>query len=126
MFDRPAAPELLAAVEAHLREEVGPKLSGADAFYLKVAANVLAIVRRELEQGPAAEAAEAERLRALTGEDADLEALNRALVEAIESGAIDTGDAALLRHLRATAMDKLAVDNPRYASYLRALDRDGD
>ncbi len=126
MFDRPAAPELLAAVESHLRQEVGPELSGADAFYLKVAANVVAIVRRELEQGPQADAAEHESLRALTGEDGDLERLNRALAHAIDAGEIDTDDPALLRHLRATAMVKLAVDNPRYASYLRALDGDTD
>jgi len=126
MFDRPEAPALLAAVETHLREEVGPKLAGADAFYLKVAANVVGLVRRELEQGASADAAEHESLRRLTGTDGDLEMLNRALAEAIDSGAIDADDPALLRHLRATAMAKLSVDNPRYASYLRALARDAD
>lgn len=122
MFDRPAAPDLIAAVEAHLREEVGPRLDGADAFYLKVAANLLAAVRRELEQGPAADEAEAGRLRALTGGEGTLDDLNRALCAAIRDGGIAADDPALLRHLRATAMAKLAVDNPRYATYRRAVE----
>lgn len=49
---RPTARELLAAVRDHLTEDVMPATSGRLAFHARVAANVLAIVERELAQPP--------------------------------------------------------------------------
>jgi aminoglycoside phosphotransferase (APT) family kinase protein len=49
---RPAASELLAAVREFLTDQVRPATSGQLAFHARVAANVLAIVMRELELGP--------------------------------------------------------------------------
>jgi len=49
---RPTASELLDAVAGFLTDEVMPATAGQLAFHARVAANVLAIVARELELGP--------------------------------------------------------------------------
>ncbi|HEX7993772.1 MAG TPA: DUF6285 domain-containing protein, partial [Streptosporangiaceae bacterium] len=49
---RPTASELLDAVRSYLTDQVMPATSGQVAFHARVAANVLAIVARELELGP--------------------------------------------------------------------------
>jgi aminoglycoside phosphotransferase (APT) family kinase protein len=51
-YGRPTAVELLEAVREYLLGSVMPGTSGQLAFHARVAANVLAIVGRELEQGP--------------------------------------------------------------------------
>ena len=51
MQDRPDARELLDAVRAFLEEQVVPALDGTRQFHARVAANVLAIVGRELATG---------------------------------------------------------------------------
>jgi aminoglycoside phosphotransferase (APT) family kinase protein len=53
-YGRPTASELLEAVREYLLGSVLPATSGQVAFHARVAANVLAIVARELELGPAA------------------------------------------------------------------------
>ena len=50
-FGRPTASELLDAVREFLTDQVMPATSGQLAFHARVAANVLAIVARELELG---------------------------------------------------------------------------
>jgi len=52
-YGRPTASELLEAVREYLLGSVMPATSGQVAFHARVAANVLAIVARELELGPA-------------------------------------------------------------------------
>ena len=49
--------------------------------------------------------------------------LNRALAERIASGEADLQTPGLADHLWQTTMDKLAVDQPNYASYKRELER---
>ena len=49
MNDRPDAGELLRAVERFLESDVVPVLDGVQRFHARVAANVVAIVARELE-----------------------------------------------------------------------------
>jgi aminoglycoside phosphotransferase (APT) family kinase protein len=49
---RPTASELLDAVRGYLNDQVMPGTSGQLAFHARVAANVLAIVARELDLGP--------------------------------------------------------------------------
>jgi aminoglycoside phosphotransferase (APT) family kinase protein len=51
-YGRPTASELLEAVREYLLGSVLPATSGQVAFHARVAANVLAIVARELELGP--------------------------------------------------------------------------
>ena len=121
MYDRPEIGELVAAVREFLERRALPELEGHTAFHARVAANALAIVERHLLLGPEAEAAELQRLRALLGRDGSLADLNRELCARIRSGAMGLATPGLTEHLRATTLAKLAVDQPRYAGYLRAL-----
>jgi hypothetical protein len=119
MQDRPAPDDLLAAVAGYLREQALPQLQGQAAFHARVAANALEIVRRQLALAPAAEAAEAERLRALLGTGGTVSELNRLLCERIASGAMGFDTPGLVAHLWRVTLDKLAVDQPGYESYRR-------
>ncbi len=114
MAERPTAVELLDAVREFLEREVIDAVEGRIAFHTRVAANVLAIVERELTLGPAHAAAERARLAALVGEDGTLDDLRRALAAAIRGGELDARRAEVLEALRATAADALAVANPGY------------
>jgi hypothetical protein len=126
MREQPSAAELLDAVAEFLGREVMPELSGRLAFHARVAVNVLQTVRREMSLGPAADLAETARLTALLGHDGETEALNAELCDWIASGAIDPDDPALIEHLWATTLATLAVDQPNYATYRRAVAADDD
>lgn len=124
MHDPPAPRDLVAAVREFLEQQAVPALEGRAAFHARVAANALAIVERQLELGPAQEAAERERLRALLGSaDGTLDDLNRELCRRIREGELGLDTPGLADHLRETTLAKLAVDQPRYATYRRALAR---
>jgi hypothetical protein len=128
MQDPPTAAELLAAARQHLELEVLPALAEPRLrFQTLVAANVLAVVERELAYGEAQLEAEWQRLNALAGSDrplpagaavraAALQAARRALCDQIRAGQFDQNPArqALLRHLRETVADKLRVANPKF------------
>ena len=119
MQDSPHPDELLAAVAGYLREQALPQLQGQAAFHARVAANALDIVRRQLALAPAAEAAEAERLRSLLGAAGSLDQLNRLLCQRIASGAMGLHTSGLAEHLWRVTLDKLADDQPGYESYRR-------
>ena len=111
-----------------LREWIDQSASGSDAgsgHSARVAANLLDIIAREIEMGPAQRASERLRLVALLGYEADLGVLNEALCAKLAAGALDASDPRLLNHLRLTALGKLAIDNPGYWSYGRAAARVG-
>lgn len=120
--DRATAAELLAGVRAFLRDEVLPQLEGGSAYRCRVAANILAIVEREFDQGAAADRAELEGLEHLLGKraapelrpEAALDALNAELCAGIRSGALDGRRDAVLAHVRQTVRAKLAIANPAY------------
>ena len=111
----PSAPILLAAAVKYLEEELLPTLTGYHRFQTRVTANVLNIVRRELELRETQSAAERERLRALVGHDGDTETLSGELSELIRRGAIDLNDAELRAHLRQSLADALAINNPKWS-----------
>ena len=125
MQDRPTCSELLQAVQQFLEIDVVPALEGPKKFHARVAANVLAIVRRELESEEVQLLAEWSRLDGLFGtvplpgqRDALREQLRQRtaeLAERIRHGDADAGDwrRAVLAHVRQTVVDKLAVANPR-------------
>lgn len=123
MHDRPSAAQLVAAVRDFLEKVAQPELRGHSAFHARVAANALAIVERELALGAEQDAAERERLRALLGRDDALEAQNRELCRAIRAGEITQDTPGLIEHLRATTLAKLAVDQPSYSGYRRAIEK---
>jgi hypothetical protein len=114
---RPTAAELLDAVREFLERDVLPALAADVRFQCRVAINVLATVRRELELAPEFEARERDRLRALLGDTdarSSLDALNRRLARAIREGASDLDPAALTDHLRRTIRETLQINNPRW------------
>lgn len=124
MQDEPTPVELTKAVADFLRGDIAPLISGHQAFKLRVAINILDLVTRQLTREEASDAAEVERLRALLGLDGSVSDLNRALAERIAKGEVDLATQGLAEHLWATTMDKLAVDQPNYASYKRELGRE--
>lgn len=105
---RPSAGELLDAAGEHLIALVDV-VAPEERFHLRVTANVLAIVARELALGPAQASAHVERLAALGFAD------SADLARAVRSGAIKPGDrAAAHAAMVADVADRLAVANPRY------------
>jgi hypothetical protein len=125
MQDRPTAEQLLEAVAAFLREQVVPSTTGPLSFHARVAANALDIARREAELAPAAEARERAELAALLQADpqGDVEPLNRTLCDAIARDAMDLQTPGLTEALWRITLDKLAIDQPTYETYRRALNR---
>jgi hypothetical protein len=119
MQDEPTPSELIKAVADFLRNELTPQVSGHSAFKLRVAINALDLVTRQLALETTGDAAELARLSHLLGMDGSLLELNRALADRIASGDADLATPGLTEHLWRTTMDKLAVDQPNYASYRR-------
>lgn len=130
MQDRPTACELLRAVREFLEADVLPGLEGRRRFHGLVAANVLAIVERELGAEEAQLEAQWARLAALPGMEAGglprgtaalrdhVRALETRLVERIRAGEADAGPlgTAVRAHVRTTVEEKLAIANPRFGS----------
>jgi len=126
MLDHPRSPALLDAVAQLLREVLLPQLPPGAAFQARVAANAVDLAAREMRLGPAAEAESAARLQALLHSTGPAAAQETELALAIRSGAIDDQNAALRAHLWASTLDKLAIDQPAYAPYRRALQQRAD
>ena len=123
MQDEPTPTELIKAVADFLRNEITPMIEGHNAFKLRVGINALDLVARQLALEPDSDAAEAARLSGLLGMQGSLGELNRALSDRIAKGEVDLQTPGLADHLWQTTMDKLAVDQPNYASYKRELGR---
>ena len=121
MQDEPTPTELIKAVADFLRNEITPVIKGHNAFKLRVGINALDLVTRQLSLADASDAAEAARLKALLGMQGSLLELNRVLSDRIAKGEVDLQTPGLTEHLWQTTMDKLAVDQPNYASYKREL-----
>ncbi|MFC6887238.1 MULTISPECIES: DUF6285 domain-containing protein [Actinomadura] len=107
--DAPSARELVAAVREFLERDVLGGLEGRARFHGLVAVNVLGMVERELDLGPAHERAHAERLAAL-GFDGDA-----ALAAALREGRLDDRFAEVKAALEDAVRDKLAVADPSRA-----------
>ena len=119
MQDEPTPTELTKAVADFLRNDIAPEIGGHNAFKLRVAINMLDLVTRQLTMEQGSDSAEAGRLVRLLGMEGSLIDLNRALSDQIARGEIDLQTPGLAEHLWQTTMDKLAVDQPNYASYKR-------
>lgn len=121
MMDKPTLAEIVTAVREFIETKAIPELTGHTAFHARVAANALAIAERELATGPASAAAEHGRLKALLGRDGTLDQLNRALAARIASGDITAATPGLTAHLKATTIDKVAIDQPSYSGFKSAV-----
>jgi hypothetical protein len=116
VHDRPSARELLDAVRDYIREEIIPTAPDRRArFRALIAANVLAIVERELGTGAEDDRAEADRLRAL-GFDGDPVDARRRLAAAIRAGEYDAGQgrAAVVAYALEATAARLRAANPGY------------
>lgn len=115
MPTRPTAVDLLEALEGFLRENLPPSLEDPyQKYQLRVAANVTAIVKRELELSPKARREEQARVEKLLGKSGELDELNRALAAAIRAGEMDSKKEALMEHLQKTLENALKINNPRW------------
>ena len=121
MQDTPDHTEILAAVTALLRQEIMPLLTARPNYQVRVAANALDLVSRQMAMQDGFDKAEEARLVTLLGRDGSLVELNQALCDAIESHALTLESPGVADHLWATTMAKLAVDQPSYARYQAEL-----
>ena len=119
MQDKPPPDEILGAVARLMRETLLPQTSGRSAFMLRVAANAVDLVQRQIALAALSDEEERARLTSLLQRDGELAELNAALCAAIESREIGGETPGLAEHLWATTLAKLAVDQPNYAAYRR-------
>ena len=108
MHNTPTPDELLALVARYLTEVAMPQLPPAAAFHARVAANVLAMVSREITLGPAQAEAHARRLAEFGCSD------DGELARAIRNGDLDARLAEVVAAVESAVDDKLSVANPRY------------
>jgi hypothetical protein len=111
MITHPTAAELTRALAA---VDAGPPGDARAAFIARVADNARATLAREAALAPAAEAAAVERLRALLVLVGDFETLNAELCARLADGRLAPLDPAVLAHLKAGAVDQVAIDQPTY------------
>jgi hypothetical protein len=124
MQDQPTPIELTRAVADFLRNEIAPAIAGHNAFKLRVAINMLDLVARQLTLEQGSDGAEVARLAQLLDLKGSLLELNRALAERIADGKVGLATPGLPEHLWQTTLDKLAIDQPNYASYRRERGRE--
>lgn len=105
---RPTAAELVTAVREHLTGPVAAELTGGAAYHLKVAANALGIVERELRLGPTTVAG-AERSLARLGLPDEA-----AVAAAVRNGTLDGADPSVLTVVRSLVVDRLRIANPKW------------
>jgi len=98
----------------------------AGKFEQRLAVAALELAERAETLAPVSDVAERARLVALLGAEGDLDFLNRKLCVLIADGTLSLSNATFVAHLRATTMEKLAVDQPSYAAYRRELETPKD
>jgi len=125
MQDRPTARELLATLNTFFDEELLPSISGPLQYRVRVAANLVRIIERELALGPTHDRNEYAALRALVGSDGndDLLATNARLSDSIAAGAFDRDPETVWSALMDVARAKLAVVKPGYDAYDGSVER---
>ena len=96
----PTNGEMVQAVRDWLADAIKPDAEGHAKFQVAVAMNALGIVMRDLDAGVRAE--------------------DRALADALLSGATSLAQPGLIAKLRRAVLDKCAVDSPKYAALARA------
>ena len=121
-LDMPRLEELVESVRDYLREDVMSETRGRLNFLARVSGNALDIVVRELALGEKHHEAERRRLGDLLGANGDLEALRWKLVEGLREGSVALDLPSLAEHLRATVVNQIAIDQPRYSGFRRAFE----
>lgn len=127
-ISQPNVSQLCDALQEFLTTEVAPAVDDdAIKYKLKIAMNVLGIIARESELGEGFRRLERSALSEYLGDDsesADLEStdVNKRLLDHIRNGDIASREDDLLATLERITVAKMAIDNPRYASYLKHVD----
>lgn len=109
VYGRPTAEELLEATEEFLRATVTEATEGQVRFHARVAANVVAMVARQLRAGPGAATRAAAGLEELGAGSFD------DLAARIRAGEFDDREDELYPFLWETVAHRLSVANPRHA-----------
>jgi uncharacterized protein DUF6285 len=125
MQDRPTAPELLDALAEYLFGELRPEVPREQRFKVLVAANLCAVVARELRAGEAPSTEDAKLFRELLGEpaaevdqggeDAEAERVAGDLAARIRAGEMDEELSELIDALTAHVRRKLEIARPGYS-----------
>jgi hypothetical protein len=118
--EMPRIDELVKSVRDFLRNDVMGSTEGRIQFMARVAGNSLDVVLRDGTLGPAARAAERARLETMFGQG-DLTDLRWRLVNGLRDGSIALDAPGLAEHLRATVVNQVAIDQPRYSGLATAL-----
>lgn len=122
LYDRPNLCELIEAVREYIQSEVAPQTPDRRArFRALIAANVLAIVERELGHMYEHERLEAERLLGFDVSGADAKARRRDLAAQIRAGHFDEQPERqrALTYAKQAVSAKLAVSNPKFLKEFR-------
>jgi hypothetical protein len=120
-LDMPRADELLVSVRDFLRADVMGATKGRTNFMARVAANSLDIVLRELSLGEEHRRRELQRLQGLFNSTDDLEVLRWRLVNELRDNNMALDSAELQAHLRATVVNQIAIDQPKYSGFKTAI-----
>jgi hypothetical protein len=115
--DRPTADELLDSVAEYLFGELRPEVPGEQRFKVLVAANVCAIVAREIRAGDAPDREDLELFNELLGEKTDgVHAAAAELSRRLRAGELDDRLDELVPRLEEHVRRKLEIARPGYDS----------
>lgn len=116
----PSAADILAAAARFLRDDLMPRLGPGDAFHVRVTANALDLVGREIVERARADGDELGRLEILVGKSGTLDELRDALCDRVASDADALLDPDVREAMRESVLDRLAIDQPSYSGYRAA------
>ncbi|MDH5737957.1 MAG: phosphotransferase family protein [Gammaproteobacteria bacterium] len=123
-LDMPRVDELLVSVRDFLREDLMAATEGRLNFLSRVASNSLDIVLRQWQLGAQARERERMALSDFYGKrtaDSDLESMKWDLVRSLRDGTQSLADEKLKTYLRNAVVNQIAIDQPRYSGYIRAI-----
>jgi hypothetical protein len=117
MQDKPTAPELLESVAEYLFGELRPEVSREQRFKVLVAANICAVVAREIRSGDDPDAEDLKLFNELLGdEESDVHAAAAELSRRLRAGELDDRVDELAPRLEEHVRRKLEISRPGYAS----------
>jgi hypothetical protein len=115
MQDRPTAPDLLESVAEYLFGELRPEVPREQRFKVLVAANVCAVVAREIRAGKEPDEQDLALFNELLGEEtSDVHAAAAELSRRLRSGELDDRIAELTPLLEEHVRRKLEIARPGY------------
>jgi len=118
MHDSPSPAEILAVASGFVRDVLVSALPPDLSFNARVLANALDLVARQITQEERVAKESRAQLSFLLQQKGPEIVLVTELARRIEAGEIGLDDSVLIDYLWTTTLSKLAVDQPKYASYL--------